>query len=47
MVVFNTSAALWVAGLADDWRAGALLAREALDSGAAARTLAAWRALTR
>lgn len=46
-VVFNTAAALWVAGLAEDWASGAILAREALDSGAARDTLARWRELSR
>jgi len=44
MVVFNTAAALWVAGLADGWQDGARVARHAIDGGAAAQTLAAWRA---
>jgi anthranilate phosphoribosyltransferase len=43
MVVFNAAAALWVAGLAEDWTGGARLAREAIDSGAARATLARWR----
>jgi len=47
VVVFNAAAALWVAGLADDWAAGAQRAREALDSGAAGRLLRRWRAVTR
>lgn len=42
-VVFNAAAALWVAGLADDWASGAAKAREALDSGDAERTLTNWR----
>ncbi len=47
MVVLNTAAALWVAGLADDWSEGAALARRTLDSGAARETLAAWTTLSR
>ncbi len=42
MVVFNAAAALWVAGLADDWATGAAQARAAIDSGAAEQTLAKW-----
>ncbi len=42
MVVFNAAAALWVAGLADDWREGGAQAREAIDSGAARATLEGW-----
>lgn len=42
MVVLNCAAALWVAGLCDDWRAGATQARRAIDSGAARATLAKW-----
>lgn len=42
MVVFNAAAALWVAGLADDWSSGAHSARQAIDSGAARQTLRAW-----
>lgn len=45
MVVFNTAAALWVAGLCDDWPSGAAQARAAIDSGAARRTLEVWRRL--
>jgi len=45
MVVFNSAAALWVAGLCDDWPSGAARARAVLDSGAARRTLEAWRRL--
>jgi anthranilate phosphoribosyltransferase len=39
-VVLNAAAALWTAGKADAPRAAARLAAEAIDSGAAARTLA-------
>lgn len=46
MVVFNAAAALQVAGIATDWDDGAARAREAIDSGAAQRTLARWRELT-
>lgn len=42
IVVLNAAAALWVAGLAEDWPRGMALAIDALDSGAAARTLARW-----
>jgi anthranilate phosphoribosyltransferase len=41
-VVLNAAAALWVAGLADDWASGAAQARAALDSGAARKTLEQW-----
>ncbi|QYE34038.1 anthranilate phosphoribosyltransferase [Polymorphobacter sp. PAMC 29334] len=41
-VLFNASAALRVAGVADDWRTGVEQATAAIDSGAAARLLAAW-----
>ncbi len=47
MVVFNTAAALWVAGLASDWAAGASAAREALDSAAAREVLNRWRELSK
>ncbi len=43
MVVFNAAAALWVAGLATDWRSGAELARATLDCGTARQTLETWR----
>ncbi len=43
VVVFNAAAALWVAGLAGDWRDGATRAKEAIDSGAARHALALWR----
>jgi anthranilate phosphoribosyltransferase len=46
MVVLNAAAALWVAGLAENWAAGALRARQAIDSGAARDTLARWRAVS-
>ncbi len=39
MLALNTAAALRAAGLAPDWRTGVRMAEEALDSGAAARTL--------
>lgn len=39
-VVLNAAAALWVAGRAESVKAGVAVAEEALDSGAAARTLA-------
>jgi anthranilate phosphoribosyltransferase len=42
MIVLNAAGALWVAGLAVDWADGARQAREAIASGAAAGTLAAW-----
>ena len=41
-VLFNTSAALLVAGTASDWPAGVAVAAAAIDSGGAARLLAAW-----
>lgn len=41
-VLFNAAAALRVAGAADGWRAGVAAAAAAIDSGAAARLLAAW-----
>lgn len=44
VVIFNAAAALWAAGIAADWPEGAARATEALDSGAAAATLAKWRA---
>jgi len=44
IVLLNASAALRVAGLSDDWKAGAALAAHAIDSGAAAALLARWRA---
>lgn len=39
MIVFNAAAALWVAGLCGDWPAGAQMARETIDGGAALATL--------
>lgn len=39
MLLLNTAAALRAAGRAQDWRSGVRMAEEALDSGAAARTL--------
>ncbi len=47
MVVFNTAAALWVAGLSDGWPHGAAKARQAIDSGAAKRILCRWRETSR
>lgn len=47
LVVFNAAAALWVAGLADDWATGAAKARAAIDSGAAKRKLETWIAATK
>jgi anthranilate phosphoribosyltransferase len=41
-VLFNASAALRVAGVAGDWRAGVEQAAAAIDTGAAARLLVAW-----
>ncbi len=41
-VLFNASAALRVAGVARDWHAGVAQAAMAIDTGAAARLLAAW-----
>ncbi len=41
VVVLNAGAALCIAGLADGWSAGSALAAESIDSGAAARKLAA------
>jgi anthranilate phosphoribosyltransferase len=46
IVVFNAAAALWVAGLAENWSDGARLARAAIDGGAGRQTLAAWAALS-
>lgn len=46
MVVFNAAAALWVAGLANDWVSGAEMARDAIDSGGAERTLQRWVTLS-
>lgn len=45
LVVLNAAAALWVAGLAADWREGGAAAREVLDSGRAGEVLAQWRTL--
>jgi len=47
IVVANAGAALWVADAAADWGAGAELARDSLDSGAAAAKLAALVEATR
>jgi anthranilate phosphoribosyltransferase len=44
--ILNAAAALWVAGAADSLEKGAALAREALDSGAAARVLERYVALS-
>ena len=46
MVVFNAAAALWVAGLANDWADGAEQARRTIDDGAARETLQRWRELS-
>lgn len=46
-VMFNTSAALMVAGRTEDWAEGAAMAGEALDSGAAKRLLARWIAMAK
>jgi anthranilate phosphoribosyltransferase len=43
MVVLNAAAALWVAGLVDDWAEGVSRARAALADGSAAGVLARWR----
>ncbi len=42
MVILNGAAALWVAGLAEDWADGAETVRRTLDSGAAAALLDDW-----
>ena len=44
VVVFNASAALWVAGLAEGWADGGELARRVIDDGRARETLVRWRA---
>jgi len=46
IVLLNSAAALVVAGKADDLRSGALLAVQSIDSGSAARALAAMVAIT-
>lgn len=46
-VLLNSAAALWVAGLADDLKAGVRLAEVAIDSGKAREKLAALVAITR
>jgi anthranilate phosphoribosyltransferase len=46
-VMFNTAAALMVAGRTEDWAEGAAMAAEALDSGTAKRLLARWIALAK
>lgn len=46
-VIFNSAAALLVAGTAKDWEDGAAKAREALDSGKANALLQRWIAMTR
>lgn len=43
MVLFNAAAALWVSGMASDWRDGISRAAGAIECGAAAETLRAWR----
>jgi anthranilate phosphoribosyltransferase len=47
LVLLNAGAAIYAAGRADDLRAGVELARETIDSGAAARTLDEYVRLTR
>ncbi len=47
IAVLNASAALQVAGLVTTWEAGIELAGAAIDSGAASKTMAAWRILSR
>lgn len=47
MVLFNAAGALWVAGLADDWRQAATAAAAAIDSGAARARLDLWRRVSR
>jgi anthranilate phosphoribosyltransferase len=44
ITVFNAAAALWAAGICDEWSNGVAAARAAIDSRSAAQTLAAWRA---
>ncbi len=46
-VLLNAAAALWVAGVAVDWRDGAARAAAAVDSGAAADVLDRWRRISR
>lgn len=46
-VLFNSAAALLVAGVAEDWESGAAMAAESIDSGKAAKLLADWIALAR
>ncbi|QYJ06131.1 anthranilate phosphoribosyltransferase [Qipengyuania flava] len=46
-VLFNSAAALMVAGVAEDWESGAAMAAESIDSGNAAKLLADWIALAR
>ena len=46
-VIFNSAAALIVAGRTDDWAEGAQIAAEAVDSGRARQLLADWIALAR
>jgi anthranilate phosphoribosyltransferase len=46
-VLFNSAAALMVAGVAEDWESGAAMAAESIDSGKAAKLLADWIALAR
>lgn len=46
MIVLNAGAALWVAEKASDIASGINLAREALTSGAASKTLDRWRAVS-
>ncbi|NUO78732.1 anthranilate phosphoribosyltransferase [candidate division KSB1 bacterium] len=46
VVIANAACGLWVAGLADNFKAGAALATQSLDSGAAMQKLEALRVLT-
>lgn len=46
-VVFNSAAALLVAGTATDWETGASIAAESIDSGKAAKLLSDWIELAR
>ena len=46
-VVFNSAAALLVAGTASDWETGASIAAESIDSGKAAKLLSDWIELAR
>ncbi|MEZ5682374.1 MAG: anthranilate phosphoribosyltransferase [Erythrobacter sp.] len=46
-VIFNSAAALIVAGVADDWTSGTAIAEESIDSGKAAKLLADWIEMAR